>query len=836
MRLETIWADVRDAFRAMRKSPGFTVAAVLSLALGIGATSAIFSVMDALVLRPLPVTHPEQLAMVYRAGGGTTLSYSMWTRLREEHDVFSGMFAYMPGDFDLASGSEKRSIPGLYVSGDYFKTLGVVAVLGRTLTPSDDIEGAPLVCVISYGLWQRQYAKSPAVIGKVLSLNGQQFEVAGVTPPNFFGFDVGETFEVIMPLESERIVDAKQSAVNARSYWWMLPSHGSALDAGKWSIVTGGRLKPGIDEQRANARLAILSRAIIEAGIPPDADARFRQYALYTNLKAAVMPNGASTTRELYGEAMKLMIVMAGIVLVIACANLANLMHARFTARQREFATRLALGASRWRLVRQALTESLALSVIGAAFGLVIAHWGGKLLAMEICTSYGEPGGRYLRLPLDARFFWFPLVAAILSAVLIGLGPGLRAAQISPYISMNGGAASRGTHSNSSRSLLIVAQVALSMTVLVGAGLMVRTIQKLLSQDLGYDPKGVLTVEPGLTTAVDNPKREAFLANELLTAFRSIPGVVSAARFANTHDNSLKPNVIIRPPEELERKRMCVFVLTSSGYFQTLHVPLFAGRDFTEEDGPTSTPVGILSETAARRFFPKGNALGLTFEQVDETGRQFTIKVVGIVGDVKELVRSSGQPYPIVYRPISQCSSPCPSFGSYQLRFTGPVPDIEARAKELAISVDPHLALGFKLESGTEMYDRELTSARLATLFGVLALVLAAVGIYGVTSYATALRTSEIGLRMALGAQPGDVLRLIVGASFRLMLVGVAIGALGGFGASRLIQEMLFGITPTDAVAFALAACLMLSVAVAAAFFPARRALKTDPMVALRTE
>jgi ABC-type antimicrobial peptide transport system permease subunit len=298
----------------------------------------------------------------------------------------------------------------------------------------------------------------------------------------------------------------------------------------------------------------------------------------------------------------------------------------------------------------------------------------------------------------------------------------------------------------------------------------------------------------------------------------------------------MKPNVIVQLPGGPEDHIMCVFVLTSSGYFQTLHVPSFEGRDFTEEDSAVATAVAIISETAARRFFPGINPLGLTFQQLDETGQQSTIRVVGVVKDVKEMVRSSGQPYPIIYRPIAQCSFPCPLFGTYQLRFMGPLSDITARAKDAARSVDPHLALEFSLMSSTDMYDRERTSARLATLFGVLALVLAAIGIYGVTSYATAQRTNEIGLRLALGAQTRDVLRLIVGESLRVILVGIAVGALGAFGTTRLIREMLFGVAPADPLTFTLAALLMVTAAVVAALFPAYRALKTDPIVALRAE
>lgn len=839
MWLETIWMDVLYALRAMRKSPGFTAVAVLSLALGIGATTAIFSVLDALVFRPLPVMDPQRLVLVLRPGDGPYSTYRVWQQIRDQQDVFSGMFAYMQMTFDMASRGEKRWIPGLYVSGDYFNTLGVSAIRGRTLLPSDDQRGAALVCVISYGFWQRQFAKSASVIGKTLSLNGQQFEVVGITPPSFFGIDVGETFDAMVPLESERIVDAKQSAINAGSYWWMLPRFGSMLDADKLGLIVVGRLKPAIDDERASARLRVLAPAIHRAALPPGANDKI--HLLHKTLIASPIPNGLSETRGLYVIAMMLMTFMAGIVLVIACANLANLMHARFTTRQRELATRLALGASRWRLVRQALTESIALSVIGAALGVVIAHWGGKLLALAICMSMnGDMGtdGQSLNLPFDARFFWFPAMAAILSALLIGLAPALRASHLSPYLAMKSGPASLATRRDSSRSLLIVAQVALSMTVLVGAGLLVRTIQKLMAQDLGYDPKGVLAVEAGLAGGDDSPERQAFIARELLREFRSMPGVVSASRYANTRNFSTK--VIVQPPGGPESRISSVFVLASSDYFQTLHNPLVAGRDFTktEEDTATSRAVAILGEAAARRLFPGVNPIGLTFRQLEEEGveKQSAVEVIGIAKDMKQLVRSGANPYPIIYRPIAQCSFPCPSFGTYELRFAGPLSDIKARAKDIARSVDPHLALEFSLMSGTDMYQRERTSAMLATFLGLLALVLAAIGIYGVTSYATAQRTNEIGLRMALGAQPRDVLRLIVGESLRVMLIGIAVGALGAFGTSRLIQEMLFGVTPADPLTFTLAAWLMVSVAVVAALFPAYRALKTDPMIALRAE
>ncbi len=838
MWLETMWMDVRYAFRMMRKSPGFTAVAVLSLALGIGATTAIFSVMDALMFRPLPIMDPQRVVAVGRSMGGV-FSYKTWKLIRDQQDVLSSVSAYGPTTFALATQGEKRSIPGIYVSGDYFHTLGVSAIRGRTLLPSDDQPGAALVCVISYGFWQRQYGKSPGVIGKTLSLDGQQFEVVGVTPPNFFGVDVGETFDAMVPIESERIVDAKQLRINGpQSTWWLRPPVGPAIDApSSWWLLAVGRLKLGIDAQRADARMRVLSPGILQASMPREWGEKGRQWALHDSFVAAAIPNGISLTRELYGEAVTLMMVMAGIVLIIACANLANLLLARSTARQRELATRLAHGASRWRLVRQVLTESMALSAVGGALGVVIAHWGGKLLVPAFCLSMLGADRQYLDMPLDVRFLGFTALTAILSALLFGLAPALQASHLSPYLAMKIGPAGQ-TSRRDSRSWLIIAQVALSMTVVVGAGLLVRTIQKLMAQDIGYDPKGVLSVQAGLAGGDDSPERQAFIARELLAKFRSMPGVVSAARYASTHSNSMKPNVIVQRPGVPESRIMGVFLLASPGYFQTLHAPLVAGREFTEEDSATSPAVAVISESAARQFFPRMNPLGLTFRHVDETGRESAVEVVGVAKDMKELVRSSGQPYPMIFRPLAQCSSPCPSFGTYKLRFLGPLSDITARAKNAAKDVDSHLALEFGLESDlvNEGYQRDRMSATLATLFGALALVLAAIGIYGVTSYATAQRTNEIGIRMALGARRHHVLRLIVGESLRVVLIGVALGALGAFGASRLIREMLFGVTPADPLSFTLAAALMISVAVIAALLPAYRALKTDPIIALRAE
>ena len=558
-------------------------------------------------------------------------------------------------------------------------------------------------------------------------------------------------------------------------------------------------------------------------------------------LDATPIANGISLTREISSEAVKLMMLMAGIVLVITCANLANLLLARSTTRQSEFATRLAHGASRWRLIRQVLTESFVLSAIGSVLGVMLARWGSKLLALVICTSmdvFMGTDGKFLYFPFDARLVGFAAMAGICSTLLFGLASALRAANLAPYLAMKSGSAGLTSRRDTSRRMFTVAQVALSMTLLAGAGLLVRTVKNLMAQDQGFDPKGVLTVQASLAGGDERPEWQTFLARELLAKFRSLPGVVSAARHANTHLFSLDPNVLAQSPGGPENRVTCVFLLTSPDYFQTLHTPLFAGRDFTEEDNVASRAVAILSETAARRFFAGTNPLGLTFRVVDETGKQSAVEVVGVVRDEKELVRASGQPFPIVYRPIAQCSSPCPSFGTYDVRFRGPLSNITASAKDAARSLEPHLALGFSLLSDrvNKGYQRERMMAVLAMVFGLLALVLAAIGIYGVTSYTSAQRTREMGVRMALGAQPHNVLRLIVGESLREVLIGIALGVLGAFAAGKLLRDLLFEVTPADPLTFALVAGLLISVAALAAILPAYRVLKADPLLALRAE
>ncbi len=819
--LESIGQDIRYALRMMRNCAGLTTVAILSLALGIGATTAIFCVLNALMLKPLPVLEPDRLVEVARSDIPNNHTYAIWNQIRSQQDILSSVFAYGQTAFDLASGEEKHSVPGLYVSGDYFKTLGVSAVLGRTLTASDDRLAVAPVCVISYALWQRRYDRAQNVIGKMLFLDGHAFEVVGVAPRRFYGVDVGETFDVIVPLETERIIHSQRPGLDDPHAWW-------------WSVV--GRLKPGVSVAQADARLRVLGPAIFKASLPPRADEKAWQSLLQLTLVARPMGNGISYTRNIYGQSVSLIMVMVGVVLIIACTNLANLLLARSTGRQREIATRLALGASRWRLVRQLLTESLALSLVGAAVGLIVAHWGSDALVSAFSSSH-ETG--FLDLSWDLRLVTFTLTTTMLCALLFGLAPALRAMRLTLFSAMKTRASTRiGSH-RLSGAALIVTQVSLSMVLLVSAGLLVRTLRALLAQDLGYEPRGVLLVGAGWEGMDDDPQRQAFVGDELLAEFRSLPGVVSASRSAPTVPGTTLPMVIVHVPGGPERRYPSFRMFVSPGFFRTRKAPVPAGRDFGPEDARTSPAVAILSEAAARTFFPGVNPLGLTYWQFDpeSNGREDSVEIVGIAKD-QQYQRPNDAPLPIVYRPISQCSASCSLPGTYELRFAGSFAEIKERVKSSARNVDSHLGLDFRLMSDAddEVIQRERVTAAFAALFSLLTLALAVIGIYGVTSYATVQRVHEIGVRMALGAQPGHVLRMIVGEATSVVLVGVALGAAAGFGAAQAIRGVLFGVNPADPLTFAFAACLMLFVGAIAALLPAYRASRADPILALRVE
>lgn len=828
---ETMWQDARYAVRAMRSSAGLTAVAVLSLALGIGATTAIFSVMYALTFRPLPVQHPDRLAQVMRSSGVSGHSYAEWREFRERQDTFSSVLAYntWDGNFSMAQGQETE---GLYVSGDFFRTFGVPAVLGRTLTASDDEPGAAPVCVIGYALWREQYGESPSVLGKTIVLDGHGFQIIGVTPRSFFGVEVGDRPEVFMTLEAERTFQDYQRLPNGRA----TPS----LDSPSWILRIVGRLKPGVSLAQADARLKVLGAAVYKALPPIMDDTTGKPYPAGT-LDARAMTNGISYARSLYSDMVLLLLTMAGVALIIACANLGNLLLARATRRQGEIATRLALGATRWRLIRQLLTESVALAAAGCAVGLLFARWGSEALISAISL----PGATAtLDFTWDAKLVAFAVGTTLLCALLFGLAPAMRATRVSLYSAIHSGGnapVAGGVTNRLGNAVLIVVQVALSMALLVSAGLLVRTAHAMLAKDPGYDAKGVLVAHVIWDGADGNLEHQEFQSKELLEQFRTVPGVVSASGTAASGGTSL-PDIIVSRPGQAKRHPRGYSIFVTPGFFATRLTPMLSGRDFSDSDDETSLPVAILSDTAARVFFPEvANPVGLRYRQREEEGehkgQEYSIEVVGISKDIDYQLPNYG-PLPIVYRPVAQCITLCSPINSYEIRFAGKLPDLTTRLKDAAETVDSHLTFESRLLSDEhdDGVRRNRAMGWIATLFGLFAGFLAMIGVYGVTSYAASQRTREIGIRMTLGAQRGDVFRMILRETIVVVFIGVALGVVAGYDAAKAIQGMLWGVKPTDSLTFVLAGCAMLAVATIAAFLPARRAAQADPMAALRAE
>ncbi len=821
--------DLRYGLRQMQRSAGFTAVAVLSLALGIGANTAIFSVIDALMLKTLPVREPERLVQLFHQQSDNSFTYAVWEQVRNRQDVFSGVFAYSGTSFDLASGGEKHMVPGLYVSGDYFFTLGVAPFLGRLITDKEDQRGSASVAVLNYEFWQQEYGGDPAIIGRTIRLDNHPFEVIGVAPPGFFGTDVGETFSAAVPLASEALFDATAPAIDERQSWWL-------------NIV--GRLKDGVDSQSATARLKVLSPAVFESAQPQKMTPEFRHDFLSDSVDPKPAATGNSDVRQRYGRSLLLLQMMVGVVLLAACANVANLLLARASARQHEIAARLALGASPGRLVRQLLTESLTLSLLGGVLGVALARWGGRALFALISTGRRQ----FLDLSFDLRVFGFTAAIALLTAALFGFAPALRASQLAPYAALKAHGVTGRRRRFAMGRVLVIAQVALSILLLVGAGLFVRTLRGLLTQNMGFRPHGVLLISPDFRGAEYASEREAMVADELLNRMRSLPGVASAGRAAVTPigGRSINSRVRVDVTGGGEKSVTVSRNVISPDYLRTVGTALLAGRDFNANDTKTSAKVAIVNQTAARQLFGELHPIGRTYRDTagllhlfgeTDAEKEFLVEVVGVAEDAK--YRRLREPVPpTIYVPIAQNSAPARWDVAYALRFSGASTGIIAGVKRIAHAVDPRISLTFRLLS-TQVNNslvQERLMAKLASVFGLLALVLAAVGIYGLMSYTTTRRTNEIGIRMALGAARGHILTMVLSESLLLVTAGVVFGVATAMASGRLVRGMLYGISAADPITFFVTAALMAATAAAAAFLPARRASRLDPMVALRYE
>jgi putative ABC transport system permease protein len=830
--LAGLWKDLRYATRALRLNPGFSIVAILSLMLGIGANTAIFQLLDAIRLRSLPVEAPQELAIVRlppeqdRTGSFrgriSLLTNDIWETLRDHQQAFSSMGAWGSSSLNLSQGGEARNAEAMWVSGSFFQTLGLRPAEGRLINPADDQRGcgSPVV-VISDSFWQREFGGSP-VIGHKISLDRHPSEIVGITPPAFFGMEVGRNFDVALPICAEPIFDPEEPLLTQHYGWWL-----GAI----------GRLKPGWTLEKATGQLRGMSPALFHATLPPEYVADDRKHYLEMKLEATPAALGVSYLRRAYESPLYLLLAISGLVLLIACANLANLMLARGASRQREIAVRLALGASRARLLRQLLVDSALLALIGTLLGVGLAQALSRLLISFLSS---QDSHWFLDLRPDWRVLGFTAGLAILTCVLFGLMPAIRASRTSPGEAMKATGRSITTSRErfGVRRALVVSQVALSLVLVVGALLFVRTLRNLVTLDAGFQQDHILFTDVDLTPINLPLERRAAFRQELLDRVRAIPGVISAADvvIVPVSGNGWNDTVEIPGVTDVKR-RWANFNLVSSGYFKTMSTPFLAGRDFNYSDTVTSTPVAIVTEKFAGKFFAGANPVGKTFSVVQYANKpKKEYQIVGLVKDVKygDLREDFT---PIVF--LDETQSPeQPPEAQFVLSSNEPSADIISSVKRVVMGMNPALVMQFSpfrtiIRQGLL---RERLMATLSGFFGLLAAILAMIGLYGVISYMVVRRKNEIGIRMALGANRGNILRIIMREAAVLLIIGVAVGTILTLVGVKAANTLVFGLSPRDPVTIVAAIGALAIIALLASFLPAQRAAGIDPMQALRDE
>jgi putative ABC transport system permease protein len=828
--VESLSRDVRYGLRTLRANGAFSAVVVLTLALGIGANTAIFSLFNAVILRSLPVEKPEELIQVGRrqprhAGPdmGTVFTNPLWEQIRDRQNVFSGSFAWSDDRMDMAQGGAVQYVETTWVSGDYFRTLGVRPAAGRLLTADDDRRGCAATAVLSYDFWRVRFGGQDRAIGGNISLDHRPFQILGVASPGFFGATVGKKFDVAIPLCAADVFDAPaRRRLDIRAWWW---------------LDVAGRLKPGVTAAQAQAGLAAISPAVMAATVPPRWDAEGKKQYQSTLLSSTPAATGVSYLRTQFAQPLKILMAIVGMVLLIACANIASLLMARSTSRLKEVAVRLALGASRWRLIRQLLTESLMLSAAGALLGVLIARWASAVLVGYISTYSNSV---FLDLSPDTRVLAFTAAVTGLTGVLFGILPAFRSTRVSLTPAMRGDTEAGGRAGFTGGKWMVAAQLALSLALVAAAGLLLRSFANLALLDMGFDRQNVLLVNATFRTSNVVGERRLAAANQIEERLRNLPGVRSAGLSWNTPVTGMGWNQDVisdAPGAPKGEDRLTWFNFISPGYFETLRSPLLSGRNFTARDTKAAPKVAIVTQTMARRFFPNIDPIGRYIHVDGEAGEPApSIQVVGVVKDSKyESLREKTAP--IAFFPLSQMPGPFDR-ATFELR-TAVSPMSLATAVQGAVdAVDKSISIDFRKLSD-QVSDNIVTERVLALLsafFGGLALLLAMVGLYGTLSYLVAQRKKEFGVRMALGAQPASIVSLVM-RDMAAVLAGGVIGGLAiALASSGLLRKMLFGLAPRDGVTMSATVILLCAVALAAAWLPARRAARTDPMNALRHE
>ena len=814
--METLLQDVRYATRAMLKSPGFTGVAILSLALGIGANAAIFSLVNTILFRPLPVFEPSRLVELTPTRQGSefnNFSYPLYRDFRDRNEVFDSLAVYRFAPMSLSREGNNERIWGFIVSGNYFDMLGVKPAAGRFFAQEEDrVPGASPVAVVSYGCWQRRFGGDPGLVGKEITINGNRFDVVGIAPEGFAGTVIIFTPEIWVPTMMARQVEPGFN-------WLDSPTNGV--------LFALGRLKPGVSETQATQSLNSLMASLVSL------------YPHTEGLNLTLSPPGLVLPVLRNGTLAFSFVLMAavGLVLLIACTNLANMLLARATRRRKEIAIRLSLGASRARLIRQLLTECVLLSSACAVLGILFAEWGNALLVRYLSTARNKV---FLDLSLDWRILSFTATVAIFTGFLFGIVPAFRSTRVSLTSAMKGSQTAEGERRTKFRpgKWIVASQVALSLVLLVAAGLFLRSLVKLATLDIGFDRNNVLIVRADLNVAKVPEEQQPVMLEQLERQLQALPGVVSVGRSVLTPMGNFMWNNILQvdsPDAPTGENAIAFFNFISPGYFQTMRTPLLAGRNFNERDTKSSPHVAIVNETLARKFFPKVDAVGKYFRVEPEPGQSAPlIQIVGITKDAKyQSLREDTSA--TAFFPLTQITEHT-DFNSIELR-TATRPSVLVPAIQEAISgLNKDIPLEF--HTLAEQVDDSLVQERLlATLsifFGGLALLLAMIGLYGALSYLVTLRRAEFGIRLALGALPGSILSLVMRDVAVVVVGGLAGGALLSFLAVRLLQKLLFGLSPHDPLTIGTAIGLLAAVALLAGYLPARRAMRVDPMVALR--
>ncbi len=829
---ETLAQDLRYASRMLVKSPGFTAVTILTLALGIGANTGLFSLVNSVLLASLPVRNPQELVVIKYTDvrsqeAEEDFSYPMYQAIRDKNTVFRNVLTRSGLEFNASYGGQSERAVGELVSGNYFETLGVQPFLGRLIGPQDDrTPGAHPVAVLSFAYWQRRFGSDPAIVGKCLILNNNSIPIIGITPPRFYGTELARNPDIRVPMVMATVFRP-------------VPANRLESPRHRWITVLARR-KPEVSVAQAQASLDILYHQVLRAELQElgaSVNAHDKERALASRIQLDAGNQGFAHLRGEMKRPLLLMFSVTGIVLLVACANLANLLLARNAKRRQEISVRLAIGAGRGRLIRQWLTESLLLSVLGGCAGIIVAYWAKTALLGFLPADYSAN----VRAPMDLRVLGFALLASLFTGLLFGLAPALQLSHTGLPIALRADSPSiaSGERLFSLRSALIFLQVSLSLPLLIGAGLFLHSLRNLRGVNTGFTKQNVFlaTLNPAMNGYPQERIRSLY--DDLLARVRSLPGVRAASLTTSSvisggwDQEGVTVEGYQPGPDENMSPHAAVI---SPGYFRTMGIPLVAGRDFTEQDTAARAKVVIINETMAHYFFGNKDPLGKKIGTDDDPKVPPDREIIGVVKDAK-YVRLSEAPRRHFYAPMAQEARLFDM--TLQVRTSGDPEKIGDLIRAQLHELDANLPL-YAITTLEIQIDDSLAQERLLTwlssLFGLLATLLASLGLSGVVAFSVARRTREIGIRMALGAQPGDILQNVVSHMAFLVTAGMGVGLAAAYGLSRLLRSMLFEVGSADPLAFAGACILLGAVAALAAYLPAQRATQVDPVVALRYE